>query len=86
MRFQKGDRVAYYEHGYRFEGTVARSDGTGSLVEFDNGTTIYLNDIYFERVEIQRPAPAVEPCPECHGRGSLLLFTSVSACSRGCGP
>lgn len=26
----------------------------------------------------------VPPCPECHGRGSVELFMSVSPCSRGC--
>ena len=58
----------------------------GCLYVHVEGQGIYYDHhSQFRLADEPKPAVTISDCPECHGSGSVMLFTSVAACSRGCG-
>ena len=83
MTIKVGDLVTF--RGTQIVGRIISLDDVDCYVKAEDGVAWWGPTATVVLIEASSPAPPAAPCPECHGRGAVILFTSVSACSRGCG-
>ena len=84
---QKGDYVRCTFPGAHIRGHVDSIEGDFVYVMDEALCSLVYARSGWWVLEEQAPAapePAPE-CPECRGKGAVILFTSVSACKLGCG-